>query len=167
LALVDAVATPLQIEAFFAILCVAWIGLFVLFIVVGIWVYRDAESRGMDGTLWALGVVIGGLLGLIIGIVVLIVYLVVRSDHPVGGYRYPPYGAYPPGAYPPPGAYGMPPPGPMGTSWPAPTAPAGAAPAGPPAAPPAATPATSVTCRNCGTPIPSGAGFCPNCGTKA
>jgi hypothetical protein len=164
MAFLEAVATPLQIEAFFAFLCILWVALFVLFIVAGIWVYRDAESRGMDGTLWALGVVIGGLLGLIIGIVVLIVYVVVRSDHPVGGYRYPPYapyGAYPPGAYPPPGAYGPPggtppPPGTMG--------PAGPAPVAPPAAPPAAA---SLTCRACGTAIPSGAGFCPNCGAKA
>jgi cbb3-type cytochrome oxidase subunit 3 len=44
-----------------------------LWIVVIVWVYRDAERRGMNGILWALLVFIGNLIGLII-------YLIVRSD---------------------------------------------------------------------------------------
>lgn len=36
-------------------------------VLIAIWVYRDAEERGMDGILW------------------LIVYLVVREDHPKEG----------------------------------------------------------------------------------
>ena len=108
--------------------------------------YRDAESRGMNGTMWALIFVLVTLFATLIGgIIVLVIYLVVRGDHPVGGrpmyapYGYPPYG-------------GMPPPVP------------------PPAPPPttAATPATSAatTCRSCGAPLPAGVAFCPNCGTK-
>ena len=38
-----------------------------------IWVYRDAEQRGMNGLLWALLVLIGNLIGLLI-------YLILRSD---------------------------------------------------------------------------------------
>jgi len=47
--------------------------LIVIWIAVIIWVYRDAESRGMSGILWALLVFIGNLIGLLI-------YLIVRSD---------------------------------------------------------------------------------------
>lgn len=150
--------TPLQVAGFLALLCAIWIVFFIIFLVVGIWVYRDAESRGMEGTLWALGVVIGGMLSLIIGLIILIIYLVVRKDHPVGGYyapygygTYPPPGAYPPpAAYPPPGSYGPPP----------------AAPPSGPAAPPTAGPSASLTCTRCGLAIPAGGSFCPNCGTK-
>lgn len=49
------------------------IGLLILWIVVIIWVYRDAERRGMNGLLWALLVLIGNLIGLLI-------YLIVRTD---------------------------------------------------------------------------------------
>ena len=47
--------------------------LFILWIAVIVWVYRDAERRGMNGILWALLVLIGNLIGLLI-------YLIVRSD---------------------------------------------------------------------------------------
>jgi hypothetical protein len=47
--------------------------LFIIWIAVIVWVYRDAESRGMNGVLWALLVFIGNLIGLLI-------YLIVRSD---------------------------------------------------------------------------------------
>jgi len=49
------------------------IGLLILWIVVIIWVYRDAERRGMNGLLWGLLVLIGNLIGLLI-------YLIVRTD---------------------------------------------------------------------------------------
>jgi RNA polymerase subunit RPABC4/transcription elongation factor Spt4 len=49
--------------------CIVWIA-------VIIWVYKDAERRGMSGILWALLVFIGNLIGLLI-------YLIVRQDHPV------------------------------------------------------------------------------------
>ncbi|TLZ51636.1 MAG: zinc ribbon domain-containing protein [Methanobacteriota archaeon] len=51
---------------------------------MGIWVYRDAESRGMNGVLWLLVVLVAGLIGIII-------YFVVRHDH-----RPPLYPAYVP-----------------------------------------------------------------------
>ena len=47
----------------------------ILWIVVIVWVYRDAERRNMNGVLWALLVFIGNLIGLLI-------YLIVRSDNP-------------------------------------------------------------------------------------
>lgn len=52
------------------------LALFALLIAVLVWVYRDAERRGMSGILWALIVFIGHLVGLVI-------YFIVRSDHPV------------------------------------------------------------------------------------
>ena len=47
--------------------------LLILWIAVTIWVYRDAERRGMSGVLWALLVFVGNLVGLLI-------YLIVRND---------------------------------------------------------------------------------------
>lgn len=47
--------------------------LLVIWIFVIVWVYRDAERRGMNGVLWALLVFIGNIIGLLI-------YLIVRSD---------------------------------------------------------------------------------------
>jgi RNA polymerase subunit RPABC4/transcription elongation factor Spt4 len=49
---------------------------FLVWIVVIVWVYKDAEERKMNGVLWALLVFIGNLVGLII-------YLIVRQDHPI------------------------------------------------------------------------------------
>ena len=48
--------------------------LLVIWIFVIVWVYRDAERRGMNGVLWALLVFIGNLIGLLI-------YLIVRSNN--------------------------------------------------------------------------------------
>jgi len=46
---------------------------FVIGILILIWVYQDAESRGMDGLLWALIVFFLNIIGLIL-------YLVVRES---------------------------------------------------------------------------------------
>ena len=46
---------------------------FTIGIFLCVWVYRDAKSRGMHGTLWIIIVLIANILGLI-------VYLVVRED---------------------------------------------------------------------------------------
>jgi RNA polymerase subunit RPABC4/transcription elongation factor Spt4 len=56
-----------------AILPLAFLALWVL---VLIWVYRDAERRGMSGILWLLLVLIGNVIGLLI-------YAIVRSERPV------------------------------------------------------------------------------------
>lgn len=47
----------------------------VIAILLCIWVYRDAESRGMNGVMWLIVVLISGIIGLII-------YLVVRKEKP-------------------------------------------------------------------------------------
>ncbi len=49
------------------------LALLALWIFVCVWVYRDAQGRGMNGLLWALLVLIGHVIGLII-------YLIVRSE---------------------------------------------------------------------------------------
>lgn len=49
---------------------------FVVFILIAIWVYRDAEKRGSSGALWLVIVILLGLIGIII-------WLVVRP--PIGG----------------------------------------------------------------------------------
>jgi len=66
-----------------SLFCVVWLVLFVIAILIAIWVYRDAESRGMSGVLWLIVVLIGGIIGLII-------YLIVRKDK-VAGYPGQPY----------------------------------------------------------------------------
>jgi len=47
--------------------------LLIIWIFVIVWVYRDAERRGMNGILWGLLVFIGNIIGLLI-------YLILRSD---------------------------------------------------------------------------------------
>lgn len=47
--------------------------LFILWLLVVVWVYRDAERRTMSGILWALLVFFGNFIGLLI-------YLIVRSE---------------------------------------------------------------------------------------
>jgi FtsH-binding integral membrane protein len=69
---------PLPIEqfewAFFGgIVCLIPVVWFIVGLLLCIWVYRDAESRGMGGALWLIIVLIAGIIGLII-------YLVVRKD---------------------------------------------------------------------------------------
>jgi heme/copper-type cytochrome/quinol oxidase subunit 2 len=46
---------------------------FIVAILLCIWVYRDAKSRGMNGALWLIIVLIAGIIGLII-------YIVVREE---------------------------------------------------------------------------------------
>ncbi|HEX9340354.1 MAG TPA: zinc ribbon domain-containing protein [Thermoplasmata archaeon] len=73
--------------------------IFVIFILVAIWVYRDAESRGMSGVLWLIVVLLFSWIGLII-------YLVVRKDK-LQPMMAPPYGQQP---WQPPPSGGAPPP---------------------------------------------------------
>ena len=58
---------------FASALCLIPIIWFIIGILLCIWVYRDAESRGMSGVLWLIVVIITGIIGLII-------YLVVRKE---------------------------------------------------------------------------------------
>ncbi len=92
----------LQTELAFGAICFLLIGIFIIFLLIAIWVYRDAESRGMSGVLWLLVVWFLGIIGLI-------VYLVVRKDKLQPMMTQPYYGqqtwAPPPGGMaPPPGA---------------------------------------------------------------
>jgi len=52
------------------------LALLALWVLVLIWVYRDAERRGMSGILWLLLVLIGNIVGLVI-------YAIVRSERSV------------------------------------------------------------------------------------
>ena len=60
---------------FASLVCLVPLVWFIIGILLCIWVYRDAESRGMSGVLWLIVVIITGILGLII-------YLVVRKPKP-------------------------------------------------------------------------------------
>lgn len=57
---------------FAGIFCLIPIVWFVVWIVLGIWVYKDANSRDMNGALWLIVVIVLGIVGLII-------YLLVRA----------------------------------------------------------------------------------------
>jgi hypothetical protein len=75
----------------FLFLALCAIGVIAL-IVGGLWMYRDAQSRRMDATLWLIFLIIATLVGGIIGFaVVLILYLVIRESHPFGGGMAPAY----------------------------------------------------------------------------
>ncbi len=54
-----------------------FLAVFIIFILIAIWVYRDAEKRGSSGVLWLLIVLLTQIIGLII-------WLVVRP--PIGGH---------------------------------------------------------------------------------
>lgn len=51
------------------------IGYWLVFIIIGILIYRDAEKRGMSGLLWFILVILPW-----IGILFLIIYLIIRED---------------------------------------------------------------------------------------
>ncbi len=151
-------ASPFQFgpfDAFLGAFCFVIIASLVVFVLVAIWVYRDAESRGMSGALWLVLLILASLFFAFIGgLVVLVVYLIVRSEHPVRYYMAaapPPY--YAPAMYPPP-AY------PLGP------APPGATAAPPPPIQAQTTGAPAGSCRNCGAPLNPGAAFCGRCGAR-
>ena len=76
-----------ELFLFGAIWIICVIVMLVISIMIAVWVYRDAKSRGMSGALWLIIVLLFGIIGLII-------YLVVRHDKvPEQGY-YPPPGQY-------------------------------------------------------------------------
>jgi len=59
--------------------------------------YRDAQTRRMDATVWVVLLVVATLLAGIIGfVIVLVIYLVVRESHPIGGGMPMGYGTYGP-----------------------------------------------------------------------
>jgi len=51
----------------------------VLYYFVARYVYRDANSRNMNGTLWGIVTFLALFVGLLPGVVVIVVYLVVRD----------------------------------------------------------------------------------------
>jgi Na+/H+-dicarboxylate symporter len=60
----------LEDSTMFAIFVGLIIAAIIIAIVLGVWVYRDAEARGKNGALWLIIILIAGLLGLIIWLIV-------------------------------------------------------------------------------------------------
>ncbi len=56
-------------------LCFFWVLMFIIWIAIGVWMYRDAEKRGKSGALWLI-------IGLLFGIIGLIIWLIVRPPEP-------------------------------------------------------------------------------------
>jgi len=65
---------------------------FIIWILIAVWVYKDAEKRGKSGVLWLIVVILLGLIGIII-------WLIVRP--PIQQMPPPQYGYMPPPQYPP------------------------------------------------------------------
>lgn len=86
LAPIGVLQTPIDaLAALWVWLCFAAVASLLIFIFVALWLYRDAESRGMGGLLWVLVLVAAGFLFPFVGgLVVLVIYVVVRMEHPVG-----------------------------------------------------------------------------------
>lgn len=63
----------LELAGITGIVCCIPIVWLIIAILLCVWVYRDAEKRGMSGALWLIVVLIAGIIGLII-------YLIVRKD---------------------------------------------------------------------------------------
>jgi len=73
----DNPATPWAFWGLFTgALCFIPLVIFIIWIVLAIWVYKDAEKRDSSGALWLIIVIITGIIGLII-------WLIVRP--PIGG----------------------------------------------------------------------------------
>lgn len=53
------------------------LGSLILSVVLGVWIYRDAQSRGLSGPMWLIVLFVTNLIGLII-------YLIVRNDYQQG-----------------------------------------------------------------------------------
>jgi len=94
-------ATALQIlgaEWLVFVLGICLIGIVAL-VFGALWMYRDAQGRRLDATVWVVLLVIATLLTGIIGfVIVFVIYLVVRESHPIGGgmpMAYGPYGPVP------------------------------------------------------------------------
>ena len=85
MALVPNVSAQAEAMWIGGVICTIYIIMFIIWIAVAIWVYKDAEKRGQSGVLWLLVVLIGSIIGLV-------VYLLVRS----GFSQRPPYPGYPP-----------------------------------------------------------------------
>ncbi len=72
---------------YLATICIVSLLVFLVWVYVCIWVYRDAEKRGSSGALWAI-------LVFFFGLIPLIIWLVVRPPipalHPYGGMGYMP-----------------------------------------------------------------------------
>jgi len=106
-----------------------------------VWVYRDAEKRGMSGVLWLLLVLIGNVIGLLI-------YAIVRSETPV---RRPAQGGQ--------------------AGGPACCPPEACAACGKPVTPgyafcPHCGRSLKKTCPVCGKPVEEGWKACPSCGAS-
>jgi putative membrane protein len=71
--LAELASITMQVEGLFGLCLLIPIIWFIIGILLCIWVYRDAEDRGMQGVLWLIVVLIAGIIGLII-------YLIVRKD---------------------------------------------------------------------------------------
>ncbi len=87
----------------FQVSFLTWFLLFAVVYLVGVvalvvgalWMYRDAQSRGMDAIVWVVILVIATLVATVIGFaVVFVLYLIVRESYPAGGtvpFGYTPY----------------------------------------------------------------------------
>src|SRR2546430_16416852 len=66
----------------FVVLALCAIGIIAL-LLGGLWMYRDAQSRRMDATIWVVLLVLATLIGGINGFALeVVIYLVVRAKHP-------------------------------------------------------------------------------------
>jgi hypothetical protein len=92
LAIIPNASAQAELFLFGGLFCAIWVVFFIVWLMVALWVYRDAESKGQSGALWLLLVLLTGLIGLII-------YLIVRSGWPEHPPMAPQYG-YQPMAYP-------------------------------------------------------------------
>ncbi len=157
------VAQPMEHWWFFGLLPLAFL---VLWIFIIVWVYHDAERRGMRSPiLWTLLVLFGNILGLII-------YLIVRSETPVrtrtsGGSQAQASGSSGAGASAP-SASASSASASGGTAQETPCCePSGAATGQASPGGPTATPAApSTKCPECGRDVDAGFAFCPHCGAS-
>jgi len=54
----------------FGACCIIYIFFFIIWIILGVWVYKDAEKRGKSGAVWLIIVLIFGIIGVIFWLLV-------------------------------------------------------------------------------------------------
>ena len=76
------------VPLFFVLLGLVILGSIALWVFLCVWVYRDANQRGMDGSIWLIIVIFTHIIGVIIYLIVRKPETVIRTVIPVTASRY-------------------------------------------------------------------------------
>lgn len=70
---INTMDSSMQVEIFAGVFCVIWLVSLIIWIAIGVWMYKDAKKRDENAVLWLI-------VGLLLGIIGVIIWLIVRPD---------------------------------------------------------------------------------------